>query len=1254
MGAAGRRHRAGAAAAAAGARGARTPRGAAARQRAARRRSRRAWRRAAGAVRRRAGARGARRGLLVPTYPNYDSYYHLVWGARAARRLSPTSRPTRRRPSTRSTSRCARCSGSSASDADRAARARLRAVARRAGLGRRTARRGGLRPLAGRWRRAVRRRELRVPALRRARVRRLPFLALVLWAAALEARAPRRGVPVMALLALAGLLRPEAWVLAGALLAVVRGRRRRGSSLLAARASPRRCVWALVDLLVTGDPLHSLHATSELADELGRERGLGDVPGSFVSFVGATARPPVALAGARRRACWRGGCAPGRALRVPARAVRRRRASRSSRTGVAGLSILPRYLTVPASRCACSPATAARLHDAAAPGRAARAVARAAVAAAVARRWSFVGVKAPVVGDAARRAALHPRDARRPRGACSTTPRVRRGLRCGPLTFPNYRLVPDTRWHARPAARGAVGARSARRRDARRRDLRARPARGCGATASPPARARRPTCPTRASCPIARNAALRARTRAVRDALRAQPRRSSMPERSSRAPTAARSARARSAPAPTRAARGRAACARPPARAAPRPTRRRPSATSPRAPTCARPPASGATVRRPEPRVLEDPVGQPGVVERLDARTGRSRRRRRGSAARPPRRRAAAEPDEVRRARGRPRSRGRRRHSSSCHSPTAAARARGMRSRDRAQQRPVGAAAEVAERDGDDRRRRGRAPGTSRRRAARARPRGPPRARGARARRRRRTSAPRARPPRSCSSSSRSRRRGAGVVGAPRSGPSASTRARSPGAGAISARAERVLQRVEDHDRRAARRPGSVRSSRRAWRAASASADRRAAAARRRRRARAAARRRRRRGARSRSSAWSRRMKRSSARGQQQDAERRALARPLAGHPGGRPCAIRIAVPGAVHGATLKRLADLRAAAYQAPSLARRRSSRCSRCRSTRATSRAPTTATPSCCSRRSSSSQHRPAPRARRGVRALLLRRRRPRAPATRSRGRTTALRARHHDRRRAGRASLFAGPLSQALLGTRDATLMASACSACGRSRTSSWPTRCCASRSARARLVASLSNVAADRRADRRLVVGRDEGARGYCSATTSPRRSCWSACGLRAARARRARLRAPRTLGPMLRFGAADRARRGGGLRAELRRPRLAAARASARPRPGLYSLAVKLAGGRHLHRARRSSTPGRRWPTRSTDDDEARARLRARHDLLRAVHRARRRRADAARALGRAAARRAGVLRRARGAAVGRARLGALRAVPRAS
>ncbi len=42
-------------------------------------------------------------------------------------------------------------------------------------------------------------------------------------------------------------------------------------------------------------------------------------------------------------------------------------------------------------------------------------------------------------------------------------PVVRRGRACGPVTLPNYRLVPDTRW-VLDASQREVGARSARRR----------------------------------------------------------------------------------------------------------------------------------------------------------------------------------------------------------------------------------------------------------------------------------------------------------------------------------------------------------------------------------------------------------------------------------------------------------------------------------------------------------------------------------------------------------------------------------------------------------------------------------------------------------------------------------------------------------------------------------------------------------------------------------------------------------------------
>src|SRR3954452_14946054 len=87
----------------------------------------------------------------------------------------------------------------------------------------------------------------------------IPFAALVVGAVLLEVRRPRRGVPVLALLVVAGLLRPEAWVL-GALYVLwlwpELTPRRRAVLLGVAALAP--ALWALSDWLVTGDPLHSL------------------------------------------------------------------------------------------------------------------------------------------------------------------------------------------------------------------------------------------------------------------------------------------------------------------------------------------------------------------------------------------------------------------------------------------------------------------------------------------------------------------------------------------------------------------------------------------------------------------------------------------------------------------------------------------------------------------------------------------------------------------------------------------------------------------------------------------------------------------------------------------------------------------------------------------------------------------------------------------------------------------------------------
>jgi hypothetical protein len=125
----------------------------------------------------------------------------------------------------------------------------------------------------------------------------VPFAALIVGAVLLEAQQRRRGAPVLALLALAGLLRPEAWVLAGLYVVwmwpALRSRGERLRVVGLALAAP--LLWALVDLIVTGDPLHSLHGTAALADEVGRRRSVGEVPHWTLTYFAYTLREPISL-----------------------------------------------------------------------------------------------------------------------------------------------------------------------------------------------------------------------------------------------------------------------------------------------------------------------------------------------------------------------------------------------------------------------------------------------------------------------------------------------------------------------------------------------------------------------------------------------------------------------------------------------------------------------------------------------------------------------------------------------------------------------------------------------------------------------------------------------------------------------------------------------------------------------------------------------------------------------------------------------
>jgi hypothetical protein len=126
----------------------------------------------------------------------------------------------------------------------------------------------------------------------------VPYLALVVLAAAMEARSPRRGTPVLAVLSLSGLLRPEGWVLAGAYalyLLPPLGLRDRVRTLALTASAP--LAWAASDLAVTGDPLFSLHTTRSIAEQLNRPRDLRGAFDTAPQYLESVLGTGVALAG---------------------------------------------------------------------------------------------------------------------------------------------------------------------------------------------------------------------------------------------------------------------------------------------------------------------------------------------------------------------------------------------------------------------------------------------------------------------------------------------------------------------------------------------------------------------------------------------------------------------------------------------------------------------------------------------------------------------------------------------------------------------------------------------------------------------------------------------------------------------------------------------------------------------------------------------------------------------------------------------
>jgi hypothetical protein len=216
----------------------------------------------------------------------------------------------------------------------------------------------------------------------------LPYIALVLGALTIETRSRRAGWPVLALLALAGLLRPEAWLFSVAYLAYLaldleqlrlrleRFRRRRGSGratgvpleradtqdaglirpafvrtrgtfvalVILALAAP--IVWGVFDWITTGSPTYSFTGTRNTVETLERQTGpvdlvlygprrLGEVL-QWPGMVGAAGGIVLCLATMRRRSVIGVVAA---ALALGAFAI----------VACGGLAIIPRYTMLAAA-----------------------------------------------------------------------------------------------------------------------------------------------------------------------------------------------------------------------------------------------------------------------------------------------------------------------------------------------------------------------------------------------------------------------------------------------------------------------------------------------------------------------------------------------------------------------------------------------------------------------------------------------------------------------------------------------------------------------------------------------------------------------------------------------------------------------------------------------------------------------------------------------------------------------------------------
>src|SRR3954470_13218094 len=393
--------------------------------------------------------------VVYPTFPNYDSYYSMLW-AREALHLHPLSFDGYRTPTEHPLAILIAMPLVLLGDGGDRVLVFL-SVASMVALAAGMSRLGRLSfgPLVGFVAALLVCTRFDFPFLAVRGYIDIPYLAVVVWAAALELARPRRRAAVFLLLTAASLLRPEAWLLIGLywLWFAWRAtwRQRIGYAALAA-VGP--LAWAFLDWRGTGDPLFSLHHTGDTAEELGRATGLAAVPSSTQEFLIRLDKLPVVLGGIAGAllAFW---YAPRRAV-MPA-VLFLSGVLTFVAVAVAGLSVIQRYLLIPSLMVMIFAGVGLAGWTMLRPGSRLRLIW--AIGAGALGVFGVVFTATRVNGAKLDSELRFRGDAHHALDRIMGPRAVQDGLRCGAVSVPTHKLIPDVRWVADLGA-GRVVARS--------------------------------------------------------------------------------------------------------------------------------------------------------------------------------------------------------------------------------------------------------------------------------------------------------------------------------------------------------------------------------------------------------------------------------------------------------------------------------------------------------------------------------------------------------------------------------------------------------------------------------------------------------------------------------------------------------------------------------------------------------------------------------------------------------------------------